>query len=111
MNADQLFGHWDSVRQGLLQALGQLMDEQLQFTPRPELRTIGAVACHIASAEDGWFRYVGTRHLTGLPILASQSTPRSLHSKTFWAAFTAGPRRTWPRSLQIRRHPRRWIRP
>jgi len=58
MNADQLFGHWDFVRQGLLQALDQLTYEQLQFTPRPELRTIGAIASHIASAEDGWFLYI-----------------------------------------------------
>jgi uncharacterized damage-inducible protein DinB len=73
MNADQLFGHWDSVRQGLLQALGQLMDEQLQFTPRPELRTIGAVACHIASAEDGWFRYVAWHQTPDWPADFSES--------------------------------------
>jgi uncharacterized damage-inducible protein DinB len=73
MNADQLFGHWDAVRQGLLQALDQLTNEQLQFTPRPELRTIGAVACHIASAENGWFGHCVWRETAEWPADFSEA--------------------------------------
>ena len=38
-----------------------------QFAPRPNLRSIGAVACHIASAEDGWFRHVVWHEATEWP--------------------------------------------
>ena len=63
MNAAELFSHWEMVRHGLEQALNGLTDEQLAFVPREGLWSLGTVACHIANAEDGWFRYVATREL------------------------------------------------
>ncbi|NIV37140.1 MAG: hypothetical protein GWN58_49230, partial [Anaerolineae bacterium] len=33
------------------------------------LWSLGTVACHIANAEDGWFRYVATRELDEWPSL------------------------------------------
>jgi uncharacterized damage-inducible protein DinB len=67
MNVKELFSHWDEVRRGLIQALDQLSDDQLHFTPREGLRALGTVACHIANAEEGWFRYVITRELEEWP--------------------------------------------
>ena len=57
------------VRHGVEQALDGLTDEQLAFVPREGLWSLGTVACHIANAEDGWFRYVATRELDEWPSL------------------------------------------
>jgi hypothetical protein len=37
MNALELFGHWHEVREGLVQTLDKLTDEQLDFVPREGL--------------------------------------------------------------------------
>ena len=63
MNAKTLFGLWSDVREGLMAALGQLTDEQLSFTPREGLWSLGETVCHIAGCEDGWFRHVVTHEL------------------------------------------------
>jgi uncharacterized damage-inducible protein DinB len=63
MNAAEQFGHWETVRRGLYEALDKLTEEQLAFVPGEGLRSLGKVACHIAEAEEGWFRYVVTREL------------------------------------------------
>ncbi len=75
MNAAELFGHWKSVRCGLYEALDKLTDEQLAFTPREGLWSLGKVACHIAEAEEGWFRYVVTRELADWPEFAEEDYP------------------------------------
>ncbi len=75
MNAKTLFGHWDQVRVDLLRALDMVTDEQLTFTPREGLWSLGRVAVHIASAEDGWFRYVVQRQLPGWPGLKAEDYP------------------------------------
>lgn len=67
MTADELFGHWTEVRDGLFQALDKLTDAQLDFVPRQGLWSLGRVARHIASAEEGWFRYIVTHELTEWP--------------------------------------------
>ena len=67
MNAQELFGHWAEVRDGLIKALDQLTDEQLGFVPHERLWSLGRVARHIASAEEGWFRYAVTSELTEWP--------------------------------------------
>lgn len=67
MNARELFGHWDEVRDGLFRALDRLTDAQLDFVPREGLWSLGTVARHIANAEEGWFRYVVTGELTEWP--------------------------------------------
>jgi uncharacterized damage-inducible protein DinB len=69
MNAAELFSHWMIVRRGLVQALDGLTEEQLAFVPREGLWSLGTVACHIANAEDGWFRYVAARELDEWPSL------------------------------------------
>ena len=56
MDDKELFEHWDQVRTGLNQALDPLRDEQLAFTPREGLWSLGQVACHIAGCEEGWLR-------------------------------------------------------
>lgn len=67
MNAAQRFGHWKTVREGLLEALEMLSDEQLGFMPAEGLWSLGKVARHIAEAEEGWFRYVVTGELAAWP--------------------------------------------
>ncbi len=67
MTADQLFSHWSEVRVGLLLALDQLTDEQLSFVPREGLWSLRTVALHIATAEEGWFRYIATGELDQWP--------------------------------------------
>ena len=67
MNAKELFGHWAQVREDLMRALDGLADEQLDFMPRDGLWSLGTVARHIASAEEGWFRHCVTRDLGEWP--------------------------------------------
>lgn len=67
MNASELFGHWGEVRKGLFRALDRLTDEQLDFTPREGMWSLGTVARHIANTEEGWFRYAATRELDEWP--------------------------------------------
>ena len=65
MNANAVFPQWEQVRTGLFQALDMLTDVQLAFTPHEGLWSLGQVACHIAGAEEGWFRYVVTHEISG----------------------------------------------
>ena len=65
------FHHWKDVRQGLCAALDKLSDAQLAFVPRTGLWSLGTTAAHIASAEEGWFRYVVQRELGGWPDYAA----------------------------------------
>jgi uncharacterized damage-inducible protein DinB len=64
---DLYLRYWPYVREGLFQALDQLADEQLAFTPREGLWSLGQIACHIAEAEEGWFRHIVTGELTSWP--------------------------------------------
>lgn len=69
-DAAQRFGHWRTVREGLLATRDLLEDEQLAFTPREGLWSLGIVAVHIAEAEEGWFRHVVTWELEAWPDCA-----------------------------------------
>jgi uncharacterized damage-inducible protein DinB len=86
MNAAEMFGHWQSVRRDLLRALDMLADEQLGFVPREGLWSLGTVACHIAEAEEGWFRYVVTRELGAWPEFAAggYATVESIRTLLDW---------------------------
>ena len=93
MNAAQLFGHWRTIRRGLFAALDLLDDEQLTFTPREGLWSLGTVAVHIAEAEEGWFGYVVTRELEKWPdwslqdyvtVAAVKALLAEVHDRT-WA--------------------------
>jgi uncharacterized damage-inducible protein DinB len=75
MNAAELFSHWEKVRAGLLLALDQLTDEQLAFVPREGLWSLRTVALHIATAEEGWFRYVVTGELDEWPEVDESEYP------------------------------------
>ncbi|MFN2183349.1 MAG: DinB family protein [Anaerolineae bacterium] len=75
MNAAVLFSHWDTVREGLYEALDQLTDDQLAFVPREGLWSLGTVALHIATAEEGWFRYVVTGELDEWPEVNESDYP------------------------------------
>lgn len=75
MNAAERFRHWQSVRRGLMEALDKLNDEQLGFVPRDGLWSLGQVACHIADAEDGWFRHVVTGELDEWPQFEVEDYP------------------------------------
>jgi uncharacterized damage-inducible protein DinB len=57
MNAQEMFTRWNKVRQGLLDALDKLSDEQLDFTPRAGLWSVREIVVHIAGTEDGWLRH------------------------------------------------------
>lgn len=67
MDANHVFGHWSRVREGLVEALGMLSDDQLSFVPREGLWSLGEVAVHIAGAEAGWFRHPITGELDEWP--------------------------------------------
>ena len=75
MNVSELFSHWRTVRQGLYEALDLLTDEQLAFVPAEGLWSLGTVACHIANAEDGWFRYIVTGELDDWPPMEPERYP------------------------------------
>jgi uncharacterized damage-inducible protein DinB len=67
MELSHLLHYWDTVRETLFEALDKLTDSQLDFTPAPGLWSLRRVACHIALAEEGWFRYQVTRELDDWP--------------------------------------------
>ena len=75
MNAAELFSHWKEVRQGLYAALDLLADEQLAFVPREGLWSLRTVALHIATAEEGWFRYIATQELDEWPEVDESDYP------------------------------------
>ena len=75
MNAAELFSHWKEVRQGLYAALDLLADEQLAFVPREGLWSLRTVALHIATAEEGWFRYIATQELAEWPEVDESDYP------------------------------------
>ncbi len=75
MTAKDIYRYWPQVRQGLFQALDMVTDAQLDFCPREGLWSLGQVACHIAEAEDGWFRYVVTRELSSWPEFKTAAYP------------------------------------
>ena len=82
MNAAKLFAHWKEVRQGLYAALDLLADEQLAFVPREGLWSLRTVALHIATAEEGWFRYIATQELAEWPEVDERDYPTVASIKT-----------------------------
>jgi uncharacterized damage-inducible protein DinB len=75
VNAKELFGHWATVRQGLVQALSTLTDEQLDFTPREGMRSLGEIARHIAHAEESWLHHWIVGKHGGLPEYTAEDYP------------------------------------
>ncbi|MHB9034447.1 MAG: DinB family protein [Anaerolineae bacterium] len=58
MEDSELLKHWDDALKGLYEALDKLTDEQLGFSPREGLWSLGQTACHIAGTEEGWLRHM-----------------------------------------------------
>ncbi len=91
MNAQEMFKHWSEVRDELCQALDRLTDAQLDFIPHAGLWSLRETVCHIAGAEEGWFRYCATRErnewpeypAAGYPTIASLKTLLTeVHNRT-----------------------------
>ena len=89
MNAAEPFSHWKYVRQGLYEALDLLSDEQLAFVPGEGLWSLGTVACHIANAEDGWFRYIAAGELDEWPPMEVERYPTVASVKALLAEVHA----------------------
>ncbi len=85
MNTEELFQHWGSVREGLCQALDCLSEAQLDFTPRTGLWSLRETVCHIAEAEEGWFRHAAARELKDWPHFAAADYPTISSLKTLLA--------------------------
>jgi uncharacterized damage-inducible protein DinB len=64
MELSTLLKYWAEARKGLYEALDKLEDAQLDFTPREGLWSLRQTACHIAEAEEGWFRVQVTHELS-----------------------------------------------
>lgn len=67
-----LVQRWQEVRRDLLRAVDMLSDEQLAFTPREGLWSLGQVLRHIAQAEEYWFRFVVRRELAERPRFTAE---------------------------------------
>ena len=57
MEAKVLLNHWNTVRDGLLDALGKINNAQLDFRPRDGLWSLRETVVHIAGTEQGWLRF------------------------------------------------------
>jgi uncharacterized damage-inducible protein DinB len=67
MKPGQLFSHWKQVRKELIWTIDQFGDEELSHVPFENSWPIGEIMLHIASAEEGWFRYVVKGELSDWP--------------------------------------------
>jgi uncharacterized damage-inducible protein DinB len=65
VNVQEIYNHWRNVRAGLFEALDKLSDAQLDFKAGEGLWSLKETACHIAGAEEGWFRYIVTHEIKG----------------------------------------------
>jgi len=67
MKPIDLFFHWDHIREGLISTINSFSDEELNHVTYPGSWSVGKIILHIASAEDGWLRYVVNRELSEWP--------------------------------------------
>ena len=67
MKPGQIFAHWKQVRQELIWTIDQFSDVELSYVPFKSSWPVGDTILHIASAEEGWFRYVVKGELSGWP--------------------------------------------
>ncbi len=79
MNAKELFGYWNEVRNGLISGLDLLTDAQLDFRPGEGLWTLRETIVHLAGTEDGWLRhYAQNRWHEDIPQAEDYPTIASL---------------------------------
>ena len=62
-----IFSHWKQIRTGLIEIINQFDEQDLVFKPHPTSWPVGRIALHIASAEEGWFRYAVSGELNEWP--------------------------------------------
>ncbi len=67
MNLKQLFGHWEIVRQGLVEVVEKFTEEDLDKRPFPESWSVREIIYHIANTEAGWIHYAAQGELTAWP--------------------------------------------
>ena len=67
MDPNELFSHWGEIRTNLVSTIDGFDDEELTLVPYEGSWPIGRIMLHIASAEDGWLRYVVTKELEEWP--------------------------------------------
>jgi uncharacterized damage-inducible protein DinB len=67
VNLDDLFSHWDHIHKDTLAVIYKFSDEELTHTAYGGGMTVGRIALHIASAEEGWFRVIATKERTEWP--------------------------------------------
>jgi uncharacterized damage-inducible protein DinB len=65
---NEMFSHWERVRDGLLHTIDLFCEDNLLYIPSETSRTVGGTMLHIADAEDGWFRYAVTKELEEWPL-------------------------------------------
>ena len=61
MKLDQLFSHWNRVHAATLATLDKFEEAELSYTAYEGGMSVGAIALHIAHAEEGWFRLIATK--------------------------------------------------
>lgn len=61
------FSHWEQIRTGLIEIINQFHESDLDYKPHSTSWPVGKIALHIASAEEGWFRYAVKRKLKNWP--------------------------------------------
>ena len=67
MKPRKIFAHWSQVREELYATINLFEDSELSFMPYNGSWSAGQIMLHIASAEEGWLRYVVTRDLPAWP--------------------------------------------
>ena len=67
MEPNNLFAHWQQIRLGLITTIDQFTDAELTYQPFDGGWAVGHIMLHIASAEDGWLRFVIMRELDEWP--------------------------------------------
>ena len=67
MLPNDIFSQWKQIRTGLIDIINQFDEQDLVFKPHPTSWPAGRIALHIASAEEGWFRYAVSGELDEWP--------------------------------------------
>ena len=67
MKLSHIFSHWVRVRKGLLEMIDNFNEEDLSFVPYDGAWSVKDILFHIATAEDGWFRYCVTKEVGEWP--------------------------------------------
>jgi uncharacterized damage-inducible protein DinB len=64
---DQLFSHWDHIHQDTLDVCDMFSEAELDHRAYKGGWSVRQIVLHIASAEDGWFRFIATNEYKDWP--------------------------------------------